>query len=216
MSTLDVLAGMTEAQPIVVTVPAKEVVEPVNTPGQSDGIEVIPYNACLDPQADTFLPWLWKRMQEDDLVDYYFPGQRDTGFATFVRLFSGGAQVAIIKAVTDSIRWEDIIAGFTTWTPMRMGTSEVLVAGFIFFKKFWGHALTDAAAKAGFERWFTQQDTNVILGVCPSLHTLAIRYNKRIGLHEIGRIPMAHIYKGTPCDAILFAMTREEWEKRRA
>jgi RimJ/RimL family protein N-acetyltransferase len=52
-----------------------------------------------------------------------------------------------------------------------------------------------------------------VLGVCPSLHHAAIQYNRRIGLREIGRIPGAHLYKGTPCDAILYALTKEEWSK---
>jgi RimJ/RimL family protein N-acetyltransferase len=206
-SLLDVLAGA-ELIPVATIRPT-----PV---AHAQGVTVLPYNACFDPQADAFLPWLWKKMQDDDLVDYYFPGQKDTGFATFVRLFSGDAQVAIFRTEGDaSDKWEDRIPGFITWTPLRMGASDMIVAGFIFFRKFWDHHTTDDAAKAAFNFWF--DDTSplqVVLGVCPALHVTAMRYNKRVGLREIGRIPMAHLHKGKSCDAVLFAMTRDDWRAR--
>src|SRR5690242_4871740 len=115
MSLLDTLAGVATVeapQPVVVT--------PVVHATSS--VTVIPYNACLDPDAKHFLPWLWQKMQDDDLVDYYFPGQRDTGFATFVRLFSGDAQVAMFKTNDEtSLKWDDRLTGFITWSPSRMG-----------------------------------------------------------------------------------------------
>ena len=106
MSLIDILAGVEEAA----APPQVVVTDVVHDAAPASGVEVIPYNACLDPQADSFLPWLWKRMQDDDLVDYYFPGQRDTGFATFVRLFSGDAQVALFKT-SDDLYLEDCPSG---------------------------------------------------------------------------------------------------------
>jgi len=178
-------------------------------------VEVIPYNALGDPDADKFLPWCWQRLQADDLVDLYFPGQKATGFATFVRMFSGDASVAIFKTddERDGTTWDDRIPGFITWTPMPMGAANVISAGFIFFRKFWGHGATDDAARAAFKFWF-DGGVDVVLGSCPSLHKLAIRYNERIGLHEIGRIPKGHLFKGSQCDAILYAMTTDEWRAR--
>jgi len=208
-SLLDVLAG-TETQAVVGSNPRAEA--PASC--QSVGIEVIPYNACLDPQADSFLPWLWKRMQDDDLVDYYFPGQKDTGFATFVRMFSGDAQVALFKSTDESLgrTWEDRIPGFITWSPMRMGASDMIIAGVIFFRKWWGHETTDVAAQSAFKFWFSNPDLDVILGVCASLHRAIDAYNKRVGFRETGRITGAHLYKGRKCDAVLYEITRKQWE----
>ena len=178
-------------------------------------VRVVLYNALADPQASEFLPWMWKRMQDDDLVDYYFPGQKDTGFGAFVRLFSGDANVALFLIEKESDKWEDRIPGFITWSSSRMGASDVLIAGFIFFRKFWDHHTTDEAGKAAWKFWFDTTPAQVILGVCPSLHHAAIRYNKRVGLKECGRISGAHLFKGTPCDALLFEMTREQWKGTR-
>lgn len=209
-SLLDTLAGTAERT--VVITPLRQTDPPPVTPApEIHGVRVVPYDARLDTQADAFLSWMWHRMQEDDLVDYYFPGQKDTGYATFVRLMSGDAQVALFVTESDSKQWEDRIAGFITWSMSRMGASDVIIAGFIFFRKFWDHKTTDESAIIAFEHWFRQSNANVVLGVCPSLHMSAMRYNKRIGLREIGRIPLAHIYKGEKCDAILMAITRDEW-----
>jgi len=94
LSLVDILAGVEEAQ---ATQPAVVEGSKVEQSGVlTTAVRVVPYNALADPQADTFLAWMWKRMQEDDLFDYYFPGQKDTGFGAFVRLFSGDANVALI------------------------------------------------------------------------------------------------------------------------
>lgn len=199
MSLLDTLSGTTTTAQA--------------SPAASSPVRVVPYNATHDPQADAFLSWMWRRMQHDDLVDYYFPGQKDTGFAAFARLMSGDANVALIVTDNESKQWNDTIAGFITWSPTKMGASNVIIAGFIFFREHWGH-VTDSAAHASFIYWFDQTDTEVVLGVCPSLHALAIKYNRRIGMTECGRIPNGHLFKGQVCDAILFSLTRDAWRAK--
>jgi len=181
---------------------------------KASGVRIVPYNAVNDTQSDAFLPYLWKRMQTDDLVDYYFPGQSATGFSQFVRLFSGDGQVALVVTDSTSGQWNDTIAGFISWTPSLMGMSNVIIAGFIFFRQFWDHHTTDEAGAQAFNYWFRETGAEVVLGVCPSQHVVALRYNKRIGLKEIGRIPQAHVFKGTACDAVLVAITRDEWSQR--
>lgn len=209
-SMLDTLTGTTPPAPPPAMEPkAKDIVLP-----SKGNVRIVPYNATLDQQADAFLSWMWKRLQKDDLVEYYWPGQKETGFATFVRMMSGDAQVGLVVTDSKSGQWEDTIAGFITWTPSRMGMSEVIIAGFIFFREFWNHHTTDNAGVAAFRYWFTETPTEVILGVCPSTHVVALRYNKRIGLHEVGRIPKAHICKGAQCDAVLVAITKDEWKAR--
>lgn len=215
-SVLDTLVGPPPSPPTATVVenaafPVKEAPKP---PPQvvRGNIRLVPYNAIYDQQADAFLSYMWKRMQKDDVVDYYFPGQKETGFATFVRMMSGDAQVALVITDATSGQWNETVAGFITWTPSRMGANEVIIAGFIFFREFWNHKTTDNAGAASFKYWFTETPAQVILGVCPSQHFAALRYNKRIGLHEVGRIPLAHLYKGEPCDAVLVAITKDEWQ----
>ena len=217
-SLLDTLSGTNGTASATVTVtplPVASSPSPTVPLHRADAAEVsvIPYDARFDPQADAFLSWMWKKMQDDDLVDYYFPGQKETGFATFARLMSGDAKVALLATAIDSNQWEDRIAGFITWTPMQV-SGDVIIAGFIFFRKFWDQHVTDAAGAESFKYWFTETNTQVVLGVCPEPHKAAIRYNKRIGLKETGRIPQASTFKGEHCDAILYAITKDEWLQR--
>lgn len=200
MSTLDTLTGAPQP-PTVVDLPG--------------GVRIIPYDASHDTQAFAFLPYLWTRMQKDDLVDYYFPGQKDTGFATFVRLMSGDANVALVVRDDPSRQWDKTVVGFISWSTSVMGMSNVVIAGFNFFREFWDHKTTDAAGAAAFDFWFSgDQPAEVVLGSCPATHVVALRYNKRVGLREIGRIPLAHMFKGERCDAVLMAITRDQWRAK--
>lgn len=202
MSLLDTLSGTPHA-------PTPPVV-PVTT-----DVRIVPYNASYDAEADAMLPYIWQRMQKDDLVDYYFPGQKDTGFATFVRLMSGDANVALVVRDDPSKQWDKTICGFISWSTSMMGMSNVVIAGFNFFREFWDHKTTDAAGVAAFNFWFSgDQGAEVVLGSCPSTHVVAMRYNKRVGLTETGRIPLAHIFKGERCDAVLYCITRDQWRAR--
>lgn len=208
-SLLDTLAGTTST-----TAERTVTVTPLHQPAPAPavrGVQVIPYDARVDPQADAFLAWMWRKMQADDLVDYYFPGQKDTGFATFVRMMSGDASCALVVLENDSDQWEDRIAGFVTWTQMHMGMRNMIVGGFNIFRRFWDHHTPADGAKEAFRMWFKDMNIETVLGVCPSEHAVAMRFDKRIGMHEIGRIPGAHIFKGQPCDAVLYALGKDEW-----
>src|SRR6185369_15659210 len=88
----------------------------VKAEDKASSVHIVPYNAVNDTQADAMLPYLWKRMQQDELVDYYFPGMSQTGFSQFVRLFSGDGQVALVVTDATSGQWNDTIAGFISWT----------------------------------------------------------------------------------------------------
>lgn len=221
MSLLDTLAGTTTEDLMSTPVIMKKEdhrPRPLADKGVADqvALEVIPYDARADALADRMLPWLWQQMQKDDLVDLYFPGQEQTGFATVVRMLSGDSNVGMFKLknpADDTI--EATLPGFITWTTFPMGASRTIIAGFIFFKRWWGHGVPDEAARVAFNYWFNgSEPIDIVLGSCPSLHKLAIAYNERVGLREIGRIPEAHLYKGRKCDAILYAMTKREWSER--
>ncbi|SRR5258706_6285514 len=218
MGLLDTLAGIGPTETIAHdstatrTTPVTPV--PVVKVLSSHGVDIMPYNATHDPQSSSFLAWMWQRMQEDDLVDYYFPGQKETGFTTFVRMMSGDAQVGLVLNKCDSDQWKDKVAGFITWTPLHLGTASIAVAGLIFFREFWDKRTTDEAGALALKYWFTETEVTHVLGVCPSLHVTIARYNKRMGLRETGRLTGAHIYKGEVCDAVLFEITKEEWIMR--
>ena len=208
MSLLDTLAG-TEA----VTTPV--VASPT---AASHRVSVIPYNASRDPEADAFLSWLWRRMKADGLTDLYFPGQVETGYTSLVEMFSKPTGAALFKLDdTESDQWNDRIPGFITWSIQQFGNAPVLIAGFIFFREFWDHKTTSDAGAAAFKFWFEDHaaaQVQEVLGLCPSLHVVAQRYNKRVGLRERMRLSGCALFHNEPCDAIVYGMSRSEWLSR--
>ena len=194
---LDTLAGIPRPQDVVVTSPST--------------VFVVPYNARDDKISDLLLPSLWKQLKEDGIAELYFPGQSETGFADFVELMSGKGTSVALCALPDEENRPKTIIGFITWSPMKMGQANIAMAGFEFFRNYWDHHTTDEAAKAAFKFWFTETNIDVVMGACPETHRTAMRYNQRIGLKRVGTVPLAHVFRGQKCDAVLWAMTREEW-----
>ncbi len=201
-SLIDTLAGVSGNNPP----------QPVVATTLVPSVFVIPYSARDDKIADLLLPSLWKQLKEDGIAELYFPGQPETGFADFVALMSGNGTKVALCALPNDRQEPQTIIGFISWTPMKMGLANVAMAGFEFFRAYWDHKTTDEAARAAFEFWFTQTDTEVIMGSCPEMHRMAMRFNQRIGLKRVGIVPMGHIFKGQKCDAVMWAMTKKEWE----
>lgn len=205
MSTLlDTLAGVTPTEAPV-----------VKTASSTPRVSVIPYDARRDPEADAFLSWLWRRMKSDGLVDLYFPGQTETGYTSLVNMFSSDTGAALFKLDdTDSDQWSERIPGFITWSIAQFGSAPVLIAGFIFFRDFWDGKTTSDAGAAAFDFWFTKTKAEEVLGLCPASHHVAIRYNKRVGLTERMRLSNCALFHGDPCDAIIFGISRSDWQRR--
>jgi len=177
------------------------------------GIEVIPYNASLDPNADKFLPWFWNRLKEDGLIALYFPGAEKTGFAAFVKLMSSDVRVLLVVKKNDAGEVTDTV-GFSTIGPMAIGGTMAAYAGFIFLKDYWDRTTTLAAAKTIMDAWFTNPEVNldVILGVVADNNSLAKRFLQRGGWVHSGTVPFLAEYEGTRCAATFWYITREIWE----
>lgn len=187
---------------------------PVKTNGEAKAaptppkVVVIPYNASVDPEAHKFLPWLWNEMKTQGLVSLYFPGQENTGFANFVKLFSGGENILLVVVCNE----EGLPAkamGFATWNPMQFMNSNAAVAGFVFFKEFWDHIHSDEAARRIMDFWFNTAGLDVVLGIIAEKNTLAKRFVSRLGWVHVGEVPQLHAYQGKQCDASIWYMTKD-------
>lgn len=214
MSLIEQLAGLPEVSNAPVVAPSdipkrkKIVHDPAHT------VEVIPYNANLDPNADSFLPWLWRKLQSGGLVDLYFPDAAKTGFAMLTRMFSGGVKVLLVVLKDQKGEVVDVV-GFATWEPMTFGQAQAGHAGFIFFPDYWDHHTSDAAAYRIMEFWFGNPDNHldIAIGIIASLNVLAQRFLRRIGWAHVGELPGLHQYKGQQCAASLWYITRDAFAK---
>lgn len=183
-----------------------------NGPGGT--IDVVAYNANSDPNAENFLPWFWQRLRNDGLVSLYFPGSEQTGFAAFVKLFSGTHSVLLVYRRDLSGEIVDTV-GFATLELMQFGQATAAHAGFIFLRDYWDHHSSKEAAERIAATWFGWIDPklDVVIGIIAEQNVLARRFLQRIGWEHSGNLPYIHHYNGARSDASIWFLTRERFEK---
>ena len=197
MGTLDTLAGGGST--------LKDV------PRKVSGVDVVPYTADLDPQADKFLPWMWNKLKEDGLVELYFPGQSEFGFANFVKMFSSNDTKVLLVVTKDAEGKFDQAVGFATWQPMPLGATNAAMVGFVFLKDFWDRHVSVEAAQSIMRYWFDTSHIDVTVGAVAADNHLAQRFLLRIGWEKVGVLPAMHQYEGKQSDATLWCMTRQRF-----
>lgn len=173
-------------------------------------VSVVPYNASDHADAHQFLPWLWQKLKEEGLTELYFPaGGADTGFADFVKVFSGQASVLLALQMEGENAKE--LIGFVTYTPVQFGHAKSAFGGFVFFREFWDAKTSDAAGRAVLQHWFTVDKLDVVMGATPEPNHLAVRYILRLGFERACVIPGLHAFKGNSCAAVITYFTKERF-----
>jgi|SRR5579859_1393381 len=201
--------------------PAAPAPPPARLMDEGDWVDVIPYHADNDPNADHFLYWMWHKLKDDGLLALYFPDDQEKSYPTFVKLMSAPVTrviLVVIKspATKDKPNGEvkDVI-GFATWEPLRMGPATVGHAGFIFLHKYWQRQVSVEAGKRIMQHWFaeTEPKLDVALGLIADTNKLANRYVQALGWTRLGDLPGCHHYDGKQADAVIWRMTRAEFER---
>lgn len=178
-----------------------------------ESVDVIPYNADFDPNSDKFLPYLWNRLKEDGLTEIYFPAEKDSGFAKFVKLLSGAEQVVLVLKRDDEKVITNVI-GFASWAPLPYGETNSILAGFIFLKEFWDRNHSVIAAKKIMDYWFNEGEIpgsgtiDLAVGFIAKANIPAQRFLSRIGWVRAGEIPDFHQHKGEKSDAVFWHITK--------
>ena len=175
------------------------------------GVMAIPYDARNDPDNARMLPWFWSRLVEDGLVHLYYPGQETTGFAEFVKMFSGGSNILML-ATKDAEGKPDKALGFVSWEPLPLGAKQTAIAGFIFFREFWDHKHSTDAANEVMKYWFTKENPlDLVVGVVAEKNVVAMRFLSRLGWEKSGVLTGCHLWKGEECDAILWTVKKGDF-----
>lgn len=178
------------------------------------GVKVIPYDASLDTMADKFLPWFWERLKADGLVELYFPGASETGFADFVKLMSSRDTRILLVTTKDESDQPEKFVGFASWQPMPFGQALAGIAGFIFLKEFWGSGTSVVAAEEIMRYWFEKAKLDVMLGVIAERNKLANGFMERVGWTRMGAVPLLHVYQNEQCPAVFWYITKDEFKAR--
>lgn len=63
-------------------------------------------------------------------------------------------------------------------------------------------------------KWaFDELQLDVAYGTTPSLNRLALAYREKLGFKTVGELPLYTVYNGTPCSALISAVTRDEFNE---
>lgn len=188
---------------------------PARLMDEGDWMDVLPYHADNDPNADHFLFWLWHRLKDDGLLALYFPHDQERSYPTMVKLMSAPVtRVILVVLKSEDGQVKDVV-GFATWEPLQMGPATVGHAGFIFLKKYWQRHASLEAGKRIMRHWFTETEPklDVAIGLIAATNTLANRYVQGLGWTRLGDLPGCQQYAGEQTDAIMWRMTRVEFER---
>jgi RimJ/RimL family protein N-acetyltransferase len=185
-----------------------------------DHVDVVPYNAYQDPQCAHYgLTWFWDRLREHGLLRLYYPELADDDrlFPTFVRMMSSEATKVILVVLKDGEGQVKDLIGISTWEPLRFGPSMLGHAGFIFREKYWNRQTTLEAGQRIMSYWFAEAEPKLDLavGLIARDNVLAQRYVRALGWTEGGWLPNSQQYDGKPCDAIIWHITREQFNAKR-
>jgi RimJ/RimL family protein N-acetyltransferase len=168
-------------------------------------LNLVPYNADLDPDSHNFLPWLWEKLKADDLISIYFHDRPDVNFPTLVKLFSGGATVTLV--LTGDKEDTKLIGFGALWGIGDKAAS----AGFAFFREFWDTHTTTEAMKALLTYWFNQFELDHVFGGVAEGNRAANIMLSRAGCKRQGKLPQLQHWKGMPSDAVVWAAYRADF-----
>ena len=168
-------------------------------------MQLIPYNANLDPESHNFLPWLWDKLKADKLISIYFHDRPDVNFPTLVKLFSGGTSITLVFTGEGK---EAKMIGFGALTSL---SDKAASAGFAFFREFWDTKTTTEALKALLTYWFKQFELDSVLGGVAEGNRAANIMLSRAGCKRQGKLPHLQHWKGLPSDAVVWAAYRADF-----
>ena len=215
MSTLSTLAG---ASPVADRKAPAAPAHPERIRGLKEGewVDVITYDARLDPNSRHFLFWFWGRLHEAGVLALYFPHDTEASFPEFVKMLSGGTNVILVLVKDADGKVQDTL-GLATWGPMQLGLSQVGCAGFIFLPQYWDAKATSEAARRIEQLWFNEMPAklDLLIGIIAKDNILAQRFMTRIGWTLSGTLPGCHLYASKQSDATIWYLTREQFEKEK-
>lgn len=183
--------------------------------GDGDYVDVVFYHGDGDPEADRALPYFWRKLMEDDLLQLYYPSDTDRSFCTFVKMVSSQITRVLFVVIKDAKGEVKDFMGLATWEPIQFGPSLLGHAGFIFLREYWQREITLAAGRRILSAWFDEfpQPLDIAVGIIAEDNVLANRFVQRLGWTRVGVLPGCQQYAGKPSDAVLWQVTRTAWNR---
>jgi len=184
--------------------------------GNGDYVDVVFYHGDGDPQASRAIPWFWQKLMADDLLKLYYPSDTERSFCTFAKMVSSPVTRVLMVVVKDPNGDVKDFMGLATYEPLQFGPALVGHAGFIFLKDYWHREVTLAAGRRIMQAWFEEfpePRLDIAVGIIAKDNIMANRYVQALGWTRVGELPGCQQYAGEQCDAVLWQITKEKFER---
>lgn len=170
---------------------------------------LVPYHPEVGVYREDTLVHLYTRLKTDGLFDTVFHENPRLTLASFINLFTQQTTLLQIVGKVEDEAIGDII-GLAWLSDVRKcdGMLTRGIASFVAFKEYQRPRYTDPAGDLVLDFWFEQLDIDVVVGMTPVANRAALRYIRRLGFLECGRIPGFTTLHGEPCDAVISYMSR--------
>jgi RimJ/RimL family protein N-acetyltransferase len=112
----------------------------------------------------------------------------------------------------------DIVGMISGTGYTKVGEGGKLEAGMVFCKSVQraDSAVALEFAEIAMDMTFEAEDLKIValFGTTPSPNVVALRFMKRMGFKECGRLPLYCTWESKPVDAVISVLTREMWYAR--
>lgn len=173
---------------------------------------IVDYTPQTFAGGEVFLPGMWKRMHDDETFGMFFHEGPEMNFWQFVALLSDPVRRVQLIIGHDEKGTAIEHAGFVILDNILLNEQLRRAMGnFVFFKEYWNRHDSLDIGWAVLNNWFGAYKADTITGITPEVNVPALRFVKRLGFVESGRIPNFTIAGGV-CAGVFTYMTREMWK----
>ncbi len=191
---------------------------------QSDGyrmgdLAVVRYDKTrTELFPDEYLATLYRRCREskrrsgDGILTATFGGNPASDFNSIITYLASRA-VLLILGKWEGDNFVEMGFAFNTVTVGTANTERSMIAGYAFFREYWGSEEQKIVTMLGLSYLIEEFDLQAIIGNRYADNTLTAKYMGRFGFKDCGEIPRFQLRGTKLVSMVVSILTREDFEK---
>jgi RimJ/RimL family protein N-acetyltransferase len=176
-------------------------------PNEANEVFIAPYWIGKgSPFPESTIPYLFARTKEDGLLRRIFPQEQEITLPQFIERMSRYPLLLGFEKSTNEVMAYSFLAEYSGPAPWRKAN-----IGFCVFKKFWGRPEIKDMGRLILDWFFHKEGCAVLYGTIRPFNRIAVQFARELYFDQIGRLPMFFYTEQGLEDAILVALTRDEF-----
>lgn len=175
---------------------------------------LVPYLGPENPHfPDLTLARIFQRMHDDGIYSLCFHDVPTTPLTSFLGFMSSPQVRLCLFCTMDGEDARDVcgLAWLSDLEALADGRIVRATASIGFFRSYWEPKYTDVFGRLALNWWFKVLGITVITAMTPSMNRASVRYIKRMGMKELGRIPGYTLFDDEPCDGVVAYLTADDF-----